>query len=124
MVDREPSLFTTPRSVSKRQKGRVYFDYLQIGTGKTIAAPYVIRAYEGAPVATPLEWHEVKAGLQPHDFRIDNSIARFKEKGDLFARVLRGGHRLEDALAKIQALAEPEQPVKSSSKAARSTKKK
>ena len=42
-------LFTTPRSVDKRKKGRVYFDYLQIGTGKTIAAPYVVRAHdEGA----------------------------------------------------------------------------
>ena len=38
-VQRDPELFTTPRSVVKRRKGRVYFDYLQIGTGKTIAAP-------------------------------------------------------------------------------------
>ena len=111
VIDREPALFTTPRSVDKRQKGRVYFDYLQIGTGKTIAAPYVIRAYEGAPVATPLEWHEVKAGLQPHDFRIDNSIERFQAKGDLFAPVLRGGQHLEDALARIQELAEPEPSI-------------
>ena len=38
---------------SKRAKGRVYFDYLQIGRGKTISAPYVLRAHPGAPVATP-----------------------------------------------------------------------
>ena len=61
----KPHLFTTPRSVAKRQKNRVYFDYLQIGKSKTIAAPYVLRAYEGAPVATPLEWAEVVTGPEP-----------------------------------------------------------
>ena len=101
-VDRAPSLFTTPRSVEKRKKDRVYFDYLQIGTGKTISAPYVVRAYDGAPVATPLNWKEVKAGLRPADFRIDNAVARFKRVGDLFAPVLAGGQRLETALKRLQ----------------------
>jgi bifunctional non-homologous end joining protein LigD len=101
-VTREPNLFTTPRSVEKRKKGRVYFDYLQIGAGKTIAAPYVVRAYDGAPVAAPLDWKEVKRGLQPTDFRIDNAIERFERTGDLFAPVLKGGQKIEDALARVQ----------------------
>lgn len=104
-LDREPNLFTTPRSVGKRKKGRVYFDYLQIGTGKTIAAPYVVRAYEGAPVATPLDWKEVKRGLSPKDFRIDNTIERFERVGDLFAPVIQGGQRLENALERFQKMA-------------------
>ena len=58
-------MFTTPRAVAKRQKNRVYFDYLQNAKSKTIAAPYVLRAYPGAPVATPLEWDEVHRGLHP-----------------------------------------------------------
>lgn len=101
-LDREPNLFTTPRSVGKRKKGRVYFDYLQIGTGKTIAAPYVVRAHDGAPVATPLDWKEVKKGLRPTDFRIDNTIERFQRAGDLFAPVLQGGQRLEKALKHLK----------------------
>lgn len=104
-LEREPNLFTTPRSVDKRKKGRVYFDYLQIGTGKTIAAPYVVRAHDGAPVATPLDWKEVKRGLRPADFRIDNVMERFKRVGDLFAPVLKGGQRLEDALERLQTAA-------------------
>ncbi len=100
-VDREPNLFTTPRSVEKRKKNRVYFDYLQIGSGKTISAPYVVRAYDGAPVATPLDWKEVKHGLEPSDFRIDNAPARFRKLGDIFAPVLAGGQRLEPALKKL-----------------------
>ncbi len=106
-IERAPNLFTTPRSVDKRRKGRVYFDYLQIGTGKTIAAPYVIRAYDGAPVATPLDWKEVKRGLRPEDFRIDNTLERFRKVGDLFAPVLQGGQRLEDALEGVGAEAAP-----------------
>jgi bifunctional non-homologous end joining protein LigD len=101
-VERAPNLFTTPRSVEKRKKNRIYFDYLQIGSGKTISAPYVVRAYDGAPVATPLEWKEVKHGLKPADFRMDNSIARFQKIGDIFAGVLSGGQRLESALQKLQ----------------------
>src|SRR5712671_240527 len=48
MVASERSdLFTTPRAVASREKGKVYFDYLQISSGKTISAPYVLRAYPG-----------------------------------------------------------------------------
>jgi bifunctional non-homologous end joining protein LigD len=122
-LDREPSLFTTPRNVEKRKKGRVYFDYLQISLGKTIAAPYVIRAHDGAPVATPLDWKEVKPGLKPADFRIDNTIDRFQRVGDLFAPVLQGGQRLEQALGRIQESAKQSPAVKVSRPAKRAGKR-
>jgi bifunctional non-homologous end joining protein LigD len=102
--DQKPDLFTTPRSVSKRQKNRVYFDYLQNGKSKTIAAPYVLRAYPGAPVATPLEWSEVRHGLLPAQFHIANARQRFAEKGDLFAGVLEKPQKLEGALGKLEKL--------------------
>jgi bifunctional non-homologous end joining protein LigD len=104
VFDRKPDLFTTPRSVSKRQTNRVYFDYLQNGKSKTIAAPYVLRAYRGAPVATPLAWSEVRHGLQPSQFHIGNVRPRFAEKGDLFAGVLKQPQRLEEALPKLEKL--------------------
>ena len=97
----KPDLFTKPRSVAKRQKGRVYFDYLQNGMSKTIAAPYVLRAYPGAPVATPLEWSEVKHGLTPKQFNIANARERFAERGDLFAGVLEKPQRIEEALERL-----------------------
>lgn len=99
-----PDLFTTPRSVIKRKKNRVYFDYLQNAKSKTIAAPYVLRAYSGAPVATPLEWAEVKHGLHPSQFHIRNARARFREKGDLFAGVLENPQTMEGALEKLEKL--------------------
>jgi len=101
-VKEKPDLFTTPRSVSKRQKNRVYFDYLQNGRSKTIAAPYVLRAYPGAPVATPLEWSEVRHGLHPTQFNIANALARFHAVGDLFAGVLHRPQHLDDALIKLE----------------------
>jgi len=105
LVQRErPALFTTPRSVSKRQKGRVYFDYLQNGKSKTIAAPYVLRAYPGAPVATPLAWREVRPGLTPGQFTIYNAPERFAKTGDLFAPVLTNLQGLEGALQKLEGL--------------------
>jgi bifunctional non-homologous end joining protein LigD len=99
-----PDLFTTPRSVSKRQKNRVYFDYLQNGMGKTIAAPYVVRAHDGAPVATPLSWDEVKLGLYPSQFTIKNAAQRFEAVGDLFAGVLKKPQSLHGAVGRLEKL--------------------
>ena len=104
VTQQKPQMFTTPRSVSKRQKNRVYFDYLQNGKSKTIAAPYVLRAYAGAPVATPLEWSEVRKGLDPKQFDIGNARARFGKKGDLFRGVLEGPQNLYDAIGKLEKL--------------------
>jgi bifunctional non-homologous end joining protein LigD len=99
---RQPKLFTAPRTVSKREKDRVYFDYLQNASSKTIAAPYVLRAYPGAPVATPLEWKEVARGLHPLQFHLKNARQRFAERADLFAGVLQRPQRLEAALARLE----------------------
>ena len=95
-----PDLFTTPRSVAAREKNRVYFDYLQIAESKTISAPYVARAYPGAPVSTPLAWDEVKPSLLPSQFNIGNAPERFARVGDLFAGVLKKPQRIEKAFAR------------------------
>ena len=99
-----PKLFTTPRAVDKREKDRVYFDWMQIASAKTISAPYVVRAHPGAPVSTPLAWDEVKSGLHPSQFTIKTAPARFAKLGDLFAGVLKKPQRLEDAFARLQSL--------------------
>jgi bifunctional non-homologous end joining protein LigD len=96
-----PDLFTTPRMVSAREKGKVYFDYLQNASGKTISAPYVLRAHAGAPVATPLKWDEVVPGLKPSQFHIANVLRRFERVGDLFSGVLNKPQELGPALDKL-----------------------
>jgi bifunctional non-homologous end joining protein LigD len=96
-----PELFTTPRTVSQREKGKVYFDYLQISKGKTIAAPYVLRAFPGAPVSTPLRWSELTRDLTPDRFTIANVRDRFSRLGDIFAPVLSLHQKMEEALARL-----------------------
>lgn len=102
-----PDLFTTPRTVAQREKGKVYYDYMQIREGSTISAPYVLRAYPGAPVATPLRWNEVTRGLSPAQFNIRNAVDRFARLGDLFAPVLNNPQKLEPAIAKLEKLLAP-----------------
>jgi bifunctional non-homologous end joining protein LigD len=100
-IQKNPDLFTTPRSVAKRRKGKVYFDWMQISSGKTIAAVYSLRAHPGAPVSAPLEWSEVRKGLSPLDFTIHHVRERFARVGDLFRPVLDRPQKLEPALRRL-----------------------
>ncbi|HYZ89868.1 MAG TPA: DNA ligase D [Myxococcales bacterium] len=84
---------TLERAKEKR-KGRLYFDCMQNGYGKTVIAPYSLRGVEGAPVSAPLKWSEVRAGLDPKQFNLRTMPARLKEVGDLFAPALKQGVRL------------------------------
>ena len=85
--------FTVERSLSKR-KGRLYLDCLQNGYGKTIVAPYSLRAADGAPVSAPLEWSEVTRKLDPAKFNLRTMPARLAKKGDLFRPLLGKGVKL------------------------------
>ncbi len=96
-----PEITSIERSPKKRQK-KVYLDYLQNRTGQTLAAPYSLRPRPGAPVATPLEWDEVKPGLNPTDFNIETIHSRLEEKGDIFKPVLGKGADLEKAIKKLE----------------------
>ncbi len=86
-AEKYPQLVTIERFVKQRGQ-RVYFDYLQHWTGKTIATVYSPRARIGAPVSTPIEWDELKRGIKPINFTMLNIINRIRHKGDLFAPLL------------------------------------
>src|SRR5882724_1147863 len=64
-----PDSTSVVRSPALRQ-GRVYLDFLQNRRGQTLAAAYAVRPYPGATVSTPLQWREVKKGLDPARFTI------------------------------------------------------
>jgi bifunctional non-homologous end joining protein LigD len=72
---------TLQRSMRARQ-GRVYIDYLQNGHGRLLASPYCVRPLPGAPVSTPLRWHEVTQALDPRAFDIHRVPERMDELGD------------------------------------------
>ena len=83
-----PKTTTMERSIAKRGKSQIYLDHLQNRKGQTVASVYSIRPKPGATVSTPLEWDEVKPGLDLRDFNIETVPQRVKEKGDLFKEVL------------------------------------
>ena len=102
---RHPDLIAVERIVKKRKKGAVYLDYLQNGFGKSLAAPYSVRARPGATVSAPLEWKEVfSSTLGPEKFTIKNIAARVEKNGDLFREVLANKQTLAKALAKVETL--------------------
>jgi bifunctional non-homologous end joining protein LigD len=96
-----PGFTTLERMVSNR-KGKMYLDFLQNRPGATIAGPYSLRPKPGATVSMPLDWEELKPGLQMKDFTIFNAIDRLKETGDLFKGVLGKGIDLEKAVKKAK----------------------
>jgi len=87
ITSRHPKAATVERTVRARPRGTVYVDYLQNILGKTLATAYSARASDFAGVSTPLTWDEVHAGIDPKDFTIVTAPARFKEVGDLWARL-------------------------------------
>ncbi|MBW3544403.1 MAG: DNA ligase D [Bacteroidetes bacterium] len=98
-----PRLTSLERSPKERRK-LVYLDYLQNAIAQTIASVYTVRPIPGAPVSAPLLWEEVKPGLLPKAFTIENMPARIKEKGDLFKGVLGKGVDLDKCLQQLENL--------------------
>jgi bifunctional non-homologous end joining protein LigD len=86
-----------------RRDGKVYIDYGQNGYGRTIAAPYAVRARPGAPVSAPLRWAQVRAGLDPARFTIKTLPERIRRAAeDPLRGVLGPGCDLGTALARLE----------------------
>jgi bifunctional non-homologous end joining protein LigD len=96
-----PKIATVERDLKKRG-GRIYLDYLQNRKGQTLASVYSLRPKPGAGVSTPLEWKEVKPGLQPTDYNIFNTLKRLEKKGDLFKNILTEKISLKKSLKHLQ----------------------
>jgi bifunctional non-homologous end joining protein LigD len=104
VLKRVPDSATLIREHTAR-KGRAYIDYMQLGYGKTIAAPFAVRPVPGAPVSTPLKWEELQPGLEPVNFNIKTVPARMQRlKADPFLGAVNDPHRLEDALPNLEKL--------------------
>jgi len=77
-------------------------DYLQNRRGQTIASVYSLRPKAGATVSAPLLWKEVKSGLSPRDFTINNILERVKKTGDIFTGILGKGIDLKKCLKNLE----------------------
>lgn len=88
MLQKMPGKLTVDRVVERRGK-KLYFDYLQLWRGRTMAVPYTVRARPLATVSAPVTWEEVEKGFEPADFTVANMVSRIQSKGDIFSPVTR-----------------------------------
>lgn len=79
LYEQEPQWFTTER-LKKHRQNRLYLDYLQHESGKTIIAPFSPRGNEQGLVATPLEWEELTERLSPTEFSLSVVLDRIHQK--------------------------------------------
>lgn len=82
LVARHPERLTREQRKAKRGD-RVFLDIMRNAYAQTAVVPYAVRAREGAPVATPLEWDELGgAGMGPRRYGIRNLFRRMSRKED------------------------------------------
>jgi bifunctional non-homologous end joining protein LigD len=58
-----------------KKPDRVFVDYLQNSTGRTMVCPYSLRVTPDASVSTPIEWSDLKKKIKPAEFNI-HSVPR------------------------------------------------
>lgn len=107
----EPKRVTLERTIARRPQDRIYFDWVQVGRGKTIVPAYSLRARDGAPVSTPLEWSEVetlsrKRSGHPEEVFAGHTIRtifrRLERLGDLWDERSWKPQRLEGAIRRAR----------------------
>ncbi len=114
---RVATLTTLERMPAKRPPGTVYLDYVQVGRGKTLVAPFSVRPRDGAPVSMPLAWSEVEAMVRKRPgtgaretgteaefarFTLKNAVAEIAKRGDLWGGTRWREQRLETALERAR----------------------
>lgn len=95
VAQRAPKIATIQRSLAKRQKRQVYVDAMQNARGKTIAAPYSVRARPRATVSMPLQWKQVEKGVNISDFTIQNVPELVQKHGNAWSEFFSSAQTLK-----------------------------
>jgi bifunctional non-homologous end joining protein LigD len=95
LVTRLPDSLTMEQRKNRRN-GKIFVDILRNAYAQTTPIPYAVRAVPGAPVATPLDWHELSdSGLHSRKYTIKNLFRRLGRKEDPWKGVGRHGRSLK-----------------------------
>jgi len=84
VVAANPERATVERSIKERPKKSIYVDALQNARGKSMAAPYSVRAKAAASVSAPLRPRELTSRLRLDAFTVGTMPARLTRAGDLW----------------------------------------
>ena len=83
---------------TKAERGdRIYLDMGRNNYPATFAAPYAVRAFEGAPVVTPIDWAELDdAEITAQRYTINTVLDRLEARGDPWADMASSARRIID----------------------------
>ena len=86
IIKQDPRTYTDSMPKAGRQ-AKILIDVLRNNRGSTSVAAYSTRARPGAPVSVPLAWEELKPGLRPDQYTVQNLQRRLSTlKADPWAR--------------------------------------
>ena len=96
----QPDRYTVNMAKAKRG-GRIFLDYLRNDRLSTAVAPLSPRARPGAPVSFPLNWSQVKKGLDPRRWTLRSAPVELK-KTKAWADYCDDERPLNDDIAKLR----------------------
>lgn len=118
VVAANPDVATVERGVKARPKKSIYVDALQNARGKSMAAPYSVRARPAASVSAPLRLRDLTSRLRIDAFTVGTMPARLTRVGDLWGDAIATrptARTLARALAALQRTSSAAPPRRGSS---------
>ncbi|WP_313602740.1 DNA ligase D [Rhizobium sp.] len=100
MARDNPELYLIKMSKAQRN-GRIFLDYLRNDRTSTAVAPLSPRARPGATVSMPLNWTQVKTGLDPKRFTI-RSVPKLLSGSTAWQDYCDGERSLDQAIKRLQ----------------------
>ena len=86
-----------------KRGGRIFFDTNRNAYAQTAVAPYALRARNGAPVAVPLDWSELrKMNFRPDGVTLRTIFGRLEKSPDPWKDFARHAGSLEPARKKVE----------------------
>lgn len=81
LAAKHPNKLTTAARKNKRGD-RLYLDVARNAFGQTSVSPYSLRSIKNAPVATPIEWKELKTLTSAQKYNLSSIFKRLAQKKD------------------------------------------
>ena len=95
LAKESPDQFVSKAAIEIRDN-KIFVDYLRNARGATAVASYSTRAREGAPVAVPLAWSELKRGKKIPTFHLKDVTQRiYRDRADIWNEMIEGAGRIK-----------------------------